>query len=96
MANFVVIPTAASAESAEYFDRIMPEKLGDDCYKLPRGEWLAAYRGTSRQLSDLLGITISAKGAKKATYPAVVLNFNSYWGHAAKDIWEWISSRESE
>ena len=52
--------------------------------RLPGGGWLIAYEGTSRALSDLLGVSESLPTG------GLIVNVNAYWGRATKDIWEWL------
>lgn len=80
MATFVVIPTVGNSN----FDDEFPEFFGNKCLRLPNGEWLVSYDGTSKQLSDELGISENKNAS------ALVLNFSAYWGRASNDIWEWI------
>ena len=80
MATFVVIPTASvTAKLAAN----VTEKFGNKAYKLPMGQWLVAYDGTSKQLSEHLPI--------EASEPAIIFNFNGYYGIADPSIWEWLA-----
>lgn len=87
MPHFVIIPTFAN--NLEAFDNAIQSKFGKKCYKLPRGEWLVSFEGTSKQLSDELQISDGTLGVS-----AIVLNFSGYFGRAGKDIWEWIAVNE--
>ena len=80
MATFVIIPTSGDTG----IGRLLPQKFGNKTFRLPNGEWLVSYEGTSKQLSDELGISENKDAS------ALVLNFSAYWGRASKDIWEWI------
>ena len=82
MATFIIIPSVGS----NTFDTIFPEKFANKAMRLPNGEWLVAYDGTSKQLSEEAGITET----EPSTGSAMVLNFSAYWGRASQDIWEWI------
>ena len=82
MSTFIVIPIS----DVDDFDTKPLEELGNKSYRLPNKEWLVSYNGTSRQLSDELGISNSDNSS------AVVFNFSSYWGRAKKDVWEWIEA----
>jgi hypothetical protein len=88
MALFVIIPTVQNTKA---LDAAIMERFDKKCYKLPRGEWLAAYDGTSKQLSDDLKISAGEIGVS-----AVILAFSGYFGRANKDIWEWISVNSKE
>lgn len=80
MANFVLIPI----NNKQTLDGIIKERFGNDSYRLPNGEWLVNYDGTSKQLSDEIGITDGKIGS------TIVLNISGYWGRANRDIWEWL------
>ncbi|WP_281647376.1 hypothetical protein [Parendozoicomonas sp. Alg238-R29] len=82
MSTFIIVPVGGATN----IDQILPQKFGNKALRLPNGEWLVAYDGTSRQLSDDIGISESPSGS------AIVLNFSAYWGRAGKDVWEWIAA----
>ncbi len=88
MALFVIIPTSLESSA---LDTAVTEKFSKKCFKLQRGEWLVAYDGTSKQLSDDLKITDGEIGVS-----AVVLGFSGYFGRSSKDIWEWLSVNSPE
>ena len=82
MPIFVIIPldggdSGFSAKLAMFKNKAM---------RLPVGEWLVAYDGTSKQLSDELGISENGKSS------AIVVGFSAYWGRASSDVWEWIKA----
>ncbi|MCX7112379.1 MAG: hypothetical protein NTX45_20070 [Proteobacteria bacterium] len=70
------------------------EKLAeaiDGCEKIDAlmvkpGQWFVSFKGTSQQLSDLLGIT------KGETESAIVLAVSGYYGRASTSIWEWLKA----
>lgn len=80
MATFVIIPTAGITG----IEKKLPKTFGNKALRLPNGEWLVSYSGTSQQLSDEVGISESPDGS------AIVLNFSAYYGRASANIWEWI------
>lgn len=80
MANFVLIPIS----NKQTLEGKIKERFGNDAYPLPNGEWLVNYDGTSKQLSDEIGITDGKLGS------TIVLNISGYWGRANRDIWEWL------
>jgi len=82
MANFVIVPIPTSSEA---LDKLLPEKFGNASFSLGNGSWLVSYDGTTRQLSDEIGITDGS------TSNGVVLSFAGYWGRATPDLWEWIN-----
>ena len=67
MANFVVIPLS---KDTTQLSKIISDKYGNDAYSLENGDTLVSYTGTSKQLSDELGITEGVNGN------ALVLNFS--------------------
>lgn len=82
MAVFAIIPTSAQNEVLE---SAINSKFGSKAYKLPMGQWLVSYSGTSKVLSDELGITEG-----KGEVSAIVVSISGYYGRAPTDVWEWI------
>lgn len=82
MAVFVLVPTSR----AEEIGVVIAARHLEGSYKLPRGEWLISYQGTSQQLSDYLGITDASTGN------AVIFSVGGYYGNAPTAIWEWIQA----
>lgn len=80
MSIFVIIPTARGAEIESSVST-----LGFPLFKLPKGELLVSYKGTSRQLCDDVGIG-SVNGH------AVVFSIDGYWGNAPTEVWEWVKN----
>ena len=58
-------------------------EYGTKAMRLPKGEWLVYFDGTSQQLWE--AIAPKANGSS-----AIVIKIDSYWGFASKNIWEWI------
>lgn len=87
MNQFVVIPTMSETST---LDAKVQARFGTKCFQLPLGQWLVAYDGTSKQLSDELGISEGEVGVT-----ALVLGISGYFGRANKDIWEWMSVNAS-
>jgi hypothetical protein len=81
MAIFTVIPTKDDHKINQALTT-----AGLNFYTLPRGEFLVSYKGTSIELSNLLGITDGSQGL------AIVLAIGSYYGRASTDTWEWIKT----
>lgn len=82
MSTFVIIPT--SGGDTAFVGKLT--ELKNKAMRLPMGEWLVAYEGTSKQLSDELGISENEKAS------AIVIGFSSYWGRSSSDVWEWIKA----
>lgn len=88
MALYVVIPVDQSGLTA-IDQRLL--HFGAAAYRLTRGEWLVKFDGTPKQLTDHIGIT-PGEAPRTATNPlGIVLLFSSHWGHASKDVWDWIA-----
>jgi hypothetical protein len=85
MGLFIVVPSQAQPE----LDASISDKFQNLSFKLASGEWFVSYDGTSRQLSDFIGITVPPNA------PAIVLNFSGYWGRANPDVWEWLKVNAS-
>ena len=79
MAVFLIVPTTEGT-IAEKLDSVLPGAF----YALPKGEFLVRYTGTSKALSDALGISDGEAGA------AVVASLSGYYGRASNDVWEWM------
>jgi len=86
MAVFAIIPTDAATKSTldQRINSLIPK---EDVLKLPLGQWFIAYKGTSKDLSNALGIT---KGEDTS---GIVIAVASYWGRATNDIWEWLEAK---
>jgi hypothetical protein len=85
MATFIIIPTDDSQEAQGKLGQLIERTFGNAALLLSGGEWLIAYEGTSKQLSDQLGIS------DNSTCTGLVLNFSGYWGYAGKNVWEWLA-----
>lgn len=95
MPTFVIIPTSPPTEAnPNALNEVILEKYKNKSFRLPMGEWLVSYEGTSKQLSDEMGLTPTEKGLdipNPELPAAVILNVSAYWGRAGKDVWEWLS-----
>ena len=83
---FAIIPTSENSNLPEQIKRV----FASNHYELPHGEWLVAFGGTTREASDLLGISDGQYGS------AVIFLVMNYWGFADKNIWEWIAVKEKQ
>ncbi|SIO57782.1 hypothetical protein SAMN05444165_3952 [Paraburkholderia phenazinium] len=83
MAVFMIVPTSDPAK----LDTAIQQQFSSDALKLPRGEWLVKFTGTTQELSSQLNITNGESGS------AVVVGILNYFGHAPTNIWEWLQSR---
>jgi sarcosine oxidase gamma subunit len=62
-------------------------KFPADQLKVGPGQWIIAATGTSKDISDQLGLTEGDVGS------AIIVSFSGYYGRASTNIWEWIASR---
>lgn len=84
MSIFAVIPTSDNQPIlASIQARAMPYFL------LPRGEILVSYSGTSKELSDAIGLSDGITGN------GIVVSVGSYFGRTTPDTWEWIKANWS-
>jgi hypothetical protein len=77
-------------------DTIISEKIAelfpaDDYYKIGRGQWLIAFRGTAKGLYNK--IVRHEDSDLKVAAGVVVLRISGYWGLAPSDMWEWIVAK---
>jgi hypothetical protein len=87
MTMFIVIPTTRDGEELE---SALAEKFSEDYYRLPNGEWLVRYEGTSAELSTALETFAIGVGGR-----AFVLAIGEYFGFAPANAWTWLKARRS-
>ena len=58
-------------------------------YKVSPTEFLVSLDGTTKEVSDKLGITVEDKAV------GIVVAISNYYGRAPADVWEWLK-REME
>lgn len=84
MSIFLITPIAEPAKVAAS----VKANFADDCYPVSNTQSLLVhYSGTTKELSDKLGISTGENGT------GIIVSFSSYYGRAPTDIWEWIKSR---
>lgn len=86
MAIFLVSPTDAPEAIEQALEAQKAEGVLE-FIALPRNGYFVSYKGTTEELSGLLGITDGSKGT------GVVVLVTSYYGRTRNNIWEWIQSR---
>ena len=72
-----------------------PGALGDAIAKIYAGEhfvltqdqWLVVDTGTTKDVSDKLGITDGANGG------ALVISISGYFGRKGANVWEWMKAK---
>ena len=88
MAFFIVIPTTSNSSALA----AKIEELDLKNYKLPQGEWMVAYDGTSKELSGALGITSDdSENGNPVNVAGIVVSTNGHWGYTDNSVWEWIN-----
>ena len=83
MPVFAILP-ADNAKLQPKIETIIPP---GDRLLLPGGGWLVSHTGTTKELAEILGISISDGND---TTPGIVVAITSYWGRATPDVWEWL------
>ena len=58
---------------------------------LGTGQYLVAFGGTAKELSDRLGVTNGADAGPSA--PAVILEVSGFYGSAAPEVWDWLTQK---
>jgi hypothetical protein len=81
---FIVIPI--NRDRAE-LARTLAEKFPEDYYRLPNGEWLVRFDGTSEALSTTLEKSSAGVGGR-----ALVFAIEGYFGFAPASAWTWIKA----
>lgn len=82
-ALFAVMATS----DAQKLETTIRAQFPSDHYKIADGTWIIAANGTSKELSDKLGISSGSSSN------GIVVRFTNYFGRAPNDLWEWIASR---
>jgi hypothetical protein len=52
-----------------------------------QGQWIISFKGTSEELSNMLGISDNKNGLS-----AIVLSVSGYWGFAPNNLWEFMTA----
>jgi hypothetical protein len=87
MPVFIVVSTrknkAPSVAAAIQRENLKHYELKDDA-------WLVSYKGTTRELAELLRIREGETG------PGIVCLIENYSGRLPRDAWEWLRVHEGE
>jgi len=79
-----------------------PQKLADtveknivdhDRYLLKNGSWLIRFDGTSKEVSDKIGITNPDPDVPPTVGSCLIVSISGYYGRGPTDMWEWIKTR---
>lgn len=87
MTVFVVVPF--NEQTAQALVAKIPLKYPKH-YVLPRGGFLVASEGTSKEVALSLGIDGTPNNSV-----GLVTSASGYWGAASNDLWEWIKQNWS-
>lgn len=85
MAIFAII--AQPGANAEKLPGAIARAYPSANLQLHEKAWLVAAKGTSKEVSDNLGVTDGSNGS------AVILETQSYFGRANPNIWSWIKTQ---
>lgn len=88
MPAFVVVATRRP--TTKLAARMAETLPSETVLKLNETAWLVAYEGTTRALSEVMGI----RGGE--TDPGVVCKISNYSGRAASEVWEFLGEHLSE
>ncbi|TAL87486.1 MAG: hypothetical protein EPN46_03895 [Candidimonas sp.] len=55
--------------------------------------WLVRFAGTTKEVSDKIGITGQKEGEAATLGSALVTPVTSYYGRGPADMWEWLKIR---
>ena len=67
--------------------KIASEFPGNRVLLMDSGAWLLSAAGTSRDISDRLGITGQQLGPS-----VIVFTISGYYGRAPNNVWEWLKA----
>lgn len=92
MPIYLVTPLANNAQA---IGRAVREKIPEqDFHELQANSgWLVAFKGTSVDLSKLLGITPTEEVPTPTIGSAMVTSIGSYYGRGSSLMWEWLKTR---
>jgi len=69
------------------------EKFPDtDHYEITSTQWMISGKGTVKQISDTLGVSVK----ENPIGSAVILAISGYWGRASTDLWDWMKVKMEE
>jgi hypothetical protein len=65
----------------------------DDHFDIGHSEWLISSKGTTKEVSDKLGVTHTASDNTSGAGSAIIFSVENYFGRAPTNIWEWIKTK---
>lgn len=87
MSLFAVLLPKENPELVKIIKQKFPEN-----YEINPTQWIISAKGTVKQVSDTLGVSIK----ENPTGLAVVLGISGYWGRASTDLWDWMKVKMEE
>lgn len=81
-------------EGLDTFHAVVEEKFAGQHLKVTGTAWLLAGNGTTQEIAKRLGMRFEGQPGNNIS--AVITGVNGYYGWAANNIWEWISTKQSE
>lgn len=92
MPIYLVVPLVV--ESTRLNSAVEANVGASDRYKLQadRG-WFVRYEGTTRELSDKIGLTGQAKGEQSPVGSGLIVPVSNYYGRGSTEMWEWLKTR---
>ena len=85
MPVFVVIVTRGAAEVG----RDIAALPDTSSYEIKEDTWLVDFKGTTRELSERIGI----RGSESTARAGISFAIDNFSGKHARDVWEWLSWR---
>ena len=92
MAIYLVTPLAHNGDQIS--SALKAKVAEDDRHELQnRAGWLVSFKGTSVELSHLIGITSKEPTETLELGSAMVTSVGSYYGRGSAAMWEWLKTR---
>jgi hypothetical protein len=82
------------SNNATAVGQVVREKLGADALELQsQTGWLVTFKGTTVELSHLLGVTNPTNEGAFPLGSVLVTSIGSYYGRGPTQMWEWLKTR---
>jgi len=69
-----------------------PKEKFPDHYEITSTQWMISAKGTVKQISDTLGVSVQ----ENPIGSAVLLSISGYWGRASTELWDWMKVKMEE
>jgi hypothetical protein len=93
MLVYLVIPLQADNAPLERAIEARSDVLMDRYRLQDNRGWLIRFNGTSKELSDTIGITSQSGAPSSSVGSALVVPIAGYYGMGPVDMWEWLKTR---